>query len=87
MYDDYPTVIESKVENNMIYLIILGIIFIGVLVFSLISLAKVFKKANRSGISAIIPIYNNHTFCTLYRKKQLHKLLQEAFPKSQLLYS
>ena len=58
MYDDYPTVIESTVENNMIYLIILGIIFIGVLVFSLISLAKVFKKANRSGISAIIPIYN-----------------------------
>ena len=58
MYDDYPTVIESTVENNMIYLIILGIIFIGVFVFSLISLAKVFKKANRSGISAIIPIYN-----------------------------
>ena len=58
MYDDYPTVIESTVENNMIYLIILGIILIGVLVFSLISLAKVFKKANRSGISAIIPIYN-----------------------------
>lgn len=58
MYDDYPTVIESTVENNMIYLIILGIIFIGVLVFSLISLAKIFKKANRSGISAIIPIYN-----------------------------
>lgn len=58
MYDDYPTVIESTVENNMIYLIILGIILIGVIVFSLISLAKVFKKANRSGISAIIPIYN-----------------------------
>ena len=58
MYDDYPTVIESTVENNMIYLIILGIILIGILVFSLISLAKVFKKANRSGISAIIPIYN-----------------------------
>lgn len=58
MYDDYPTVIESTVENNMIYLIILGIIFIGVLVFSLISLARIFKKANRSGISAIIPIYN-----------------------------
>ena len=58
MYDDYPTVIESTVENNMIYLIILGIILIGVLVFSLISLAKIFKKANRSGISAIIPIYN-----------------------------
>ncbi len=58
MYDDYPTVIESTVENNMIYLIILGIILIGVIVFSLISLAKIFKKANRSGISAIIPIYN-----------------------------
>ena len=69
MYDDYPTVIESTVENNMIYLIILGIILIGVIVFSLISLAKIFKKANRSGISAIIPIYK---MCI--RDRSLHHL-------------
>lgn len=58
MYEDYPTIYETTINQNYIYFIILGIILLLMLIVSIISLAKIFKKANRSGISAIIPIYN-----------------------------
>ena len=58
MYDDFPTIYETSLNQNLIYFIILGIILLILLIITLISLAKIFKKANRSGISAFIPIYN-----------------------------
>lgn len=58
MYNDYPTAYESIINQNLIYLIILAVIIIIILTITLISGSKVFKKANRSGISAIIPFYN-----------------------------
>lgn len=58
MYNDYPTIYESVINHNLIYIIILITICLILLIISFISLSKVFKKANRSGISAIIPIYN-----------------------------
>lgn len=60
MYDDFPPIYETSVNQNLNYYIILAIIFliIIILILTLISLARVFKKANRSGISAFIPIYN-----------------------------
>lgn len=58
MYDDYPTIYETALNENLIYVIILALFFLAIFIITLISLAKVFKKANRSGISAFIPLYN-----------------------------
>lgn len=58
MYDDYPTVYETVLEEYLIYIFILGIVLFLLLIITHIALAKVFKKANRSGISAWIPFYN-----------------------------
>lgn len=58
MYTDYPTIYETTINENLIYFIILGVILLIILIITFLALAKVFKKANRSGISAIIPIYN-----------------------------
>ncbi len=58
MYNDYPTIYQSTINENLIYLIILGIIAIVLLIVIFISLSKIFKKANRSAISALIPFYN-----------------------------
>lgn len=58
MYTDYPTIYETTINQNLIYFIILGIILIIILLFTTISLGKIFKKANRSFISAFIPFYN-----------------------------
>lgn len=58
MYDEFPTVYETSLELKWMYFIVLGAFLFVVLIISLISLAKIFKKANRSGISAFIPFYN-----------------------------
>lgn len=58
MYTDYPVIYESKANFDFIYLIILAVILILIIILSFLSLYKIFKKANRSGFSAIIPIYN-----------------------------
>ncbi len=58
MYNDYPTVFETNIDQTFIYIIIACILLVALLVFTLISVSKVYKKANRSGISAIIPFYN-----------------------------
>ena len=58
MYTDYPTIYETTLNQNLYIFIILGIILAIILMINIISLAKIFKKANRSAISAIIPVYN-----------------------------
>ena len=58
MFDDYPTIYETTINENFIYWIILGVILLILLIITILSLGKIFKKANRSGISALIPFYN-----------------------------
>lgn len=58
MYNDYPIIYETNLDQYIIYYIIIAVIILAVFIFTMISLAKIFKKANRSGISAIIPFYN-----------------------------
>lgn len=58
MYNDYPIIYESNINQMLIYYIIASIIILAVIIFTYFSLAKIYKKANRSGISAIIPFYN-----------------------------
>lgn len=58
MYDEFPTVYETSLELKWVYFIILGVFLFIILTVSLISLARIFKKANRSEISAFIPFYN-----------------------------
>lgn len=58
MYKDYTVTYESNINEFIIPIIVgLGILLVLVVIY-LISLAKIFKKANRSGIAAIVPIYN-----------------------------
>jgi len=58
MYNDYPTIYETFIDQTFIYYIILGVFLLALIIFTLISVSKVYKKANRSGISAWIPFYN-----------------------------
>lgn len=58
MYNDYPTAYETVINNNIIYMTIVSIILLLIVIFTFISLGKIYKKANRSAISAWIPIYN-----------------------------
>ena len=61
MYDDYEVVYESNLNENFYLYLVLGIVFLVLLLIVLISMSRVFKKANRSGISAFIPVYNIYT--------------------------
>ena len=65
MYDDYDVVYKSNINEFLIYWIILGIIVILLIALTFISLSKVFKKANRSGISAFMPFYNIYVLVEL----------------------
>lgn len=58
MYNDYPTVYETMTNNNIVYVVILGLVALLIVIFTVLSLGKIYKKANRSAISAWIPIYN-----------------------------
>lgn len=58
MYDDYKVVYESNINEYLIFWIILGVILFALLLIILISISKVLKKANRSPIHGLIPIYN-----------------------------
>lgn len=58
MYDDYKVVYKSNLNEFFIIWLILGVIGIFLLIFTIFSLSKVYKKANRSGIAPWIPIYN-----------------------------
>ncbi|MDD6224364.1 MAG: DUF5684 domain-containing protein [bacterium] len=58
MYEDYQIAYETNL-NEFIVPIMIGSTLVGLfLIIVLISLMKIFKKANRSGIYAFIPIYN-----------------------------
>lgn len=58
MYTDYDVKYVSNINEFLIPMLIFIGILIVIAIIYFISLAKVFKKANRSGIAAIIPIYN-----------------------------
>lgn len=59
MYNDYPTANYSSNVDQFIFLKIGGIVLlIAIVVVFLISIMKVYKKANRNPITAIIPFYN-----------------------------
>ncbi len=58
IYDDYDITYQTNVNENIIpILILLGILGVLIIIF-FISMMRIHKKANRSGISAIIPFYN-----------------------------
>lgn len=58
MYDDYNVVYESNINEYLILWIVVGIIAFIILLIILISISKVLKKANRTPITGLIPIYN-----------------------------
>lgn len=58
IYDDYDITYQTDINENIIpILILLGILGVLIIIF-FISMMRIHKKANRSGISAIIPFYN-----------------------------
>ncbi len=59
MYNDYPTANYSSNVDQFVFLKI-GLLALGVaiIVVLFISCMKVFRKANRNGITALIPFYN-----------------------------
>lgn len=61
MYNDYPAIYETNLNEYLIYWIIFGIVAVILTILVLLSLSKIFKKANRSGLIAWIPIYNLYT--------------------------
>lgn len=58
IYDDYDITYQTSINENIIPILILLGILCALIIIYFISMMRVFKKANRSGISAIIPIYN-----------------------------
>lgn len=58
MYDDYPTIYETTFDQTLIIMTVIGIVSLIITIFTLFSMSIVYKKANRSKISAWIPIYN-----------------------------
>lgn len=59
MYDDYPTATYNSNVNQLAGLgIVLAILCIAVTVITIISIMRVYKKANRNPITAWIPLYN-----------------------------
>lgn len=75
MYNDYPTIYESNINFNYIYMGIAAAILLAIIIITFISLAKIFKKANRSGISAWIPIYNIFILLEITNKPKWYLLL------------
>lgn len=71
MYDEYPTIYETTLSYEKVYFIIACVVIGLILLFTLFSLGKVFKKASRSSISAWVPIYN---LCVLLEIVNLPKI-------------
>lgn len=58
IYDDYDITYQTNINENIIPIfILLGILGALIIIF-FISMMRIYKKANRSGISAIVPLYN-----------------------------
>lgn len=75
MYTDYPTIYESTINQNLIYLILLAILLVILLLITTISLAKIFKKANRPFIAAFIPFYNIFVLLEIINLPKLYFVL------------
>lgn len=75
MYTDYEVKYATKISEYTIPIIIGISILILVLIIMLIGLSKIFKKANRSGIAAFIPIYNLIVLFELVNRPKWHVLL------------
>ncbi len=58
IYDDYDITYQTNINENIIPILILLGILCALIVVYFISMMRIYKKANRSGISAIVPIYN-----------------------------
>ena len=75
MYDDYGVVYETSISEFIIPMLIIDGGLLLLFIVYLIGLAKVFKKANRSGIAAIIPIYNYVVMLEIINKPVWHIVL------------
>lgn len=74
LYGDFPTKYETNLNEYIIPIFIgigLGLLLI---VLFFIGLSRLFKKANRSGISAIIPIYNVIVLLEIVHKSKWYLL-------------
>lgn len=58
MYDEYPTVYETVISYEKVYFMIVCAIIALIILFTIFSYGKVFKKASRSSVSAWVPFYN-----------------------------
>jgi len=58
IYDDYDITYQTSINENIIPILILLGILAAFIVIYFISMIRIYRKANRSGISAIVPIYN-----------------------------
>ena len=58
MYNDYEVAYESNINEYLTLMIVVGIGLAILTIITLIALSRVFKKANRSSITAFIPFYN-----------------------------
>lgn len=58
MYDEYSIIYETTFSNQKILFYSIIALVALIIIFTIISIGKVYKKASRSGISAWIPIYN-----------------------------
>ena len=75
MYNDYDVVYKSNINEYFILWMIFGVIAFVLLVFTLFSLSKIFKKASMSGVSAWIPIYNIYTLVEVANLDSIYTLL------------
>lgn len=75
MYDDYPTIYHSEVAGIEKYVVLfIGLVLAILLVLYLLGLSRVFKKVNRSAISAWIPIYNLYTLVEICNLPKIYTL-------------
>lgn len=58
IYNDYDITYKTNINENVIPILIMIGLLCALILFFFITLMRVYKKANRSGISAIIPFYN-----------------------------
>lgn len=75
MYSDYSVTYESNINEFIVPIVVGLIVLLILLVIFLISLAKTFKKANRSGIAAILPIYNFMVMLEIVNKSKWKTIL------------
>lgn len=75
MYNDYEVTYVSKINEYQIPLLIGLVLAVLLLIVMLIATSKIFKKANRSGVSAFIPVYNSIVLFEIANKPVWQALL------------